>query len=153
MKIVAFLLILFTLAGCAQNISPNTYTTSEVGVVSKVLKGTILSRRVVDIDNNSGFGGATGMAAGAAAGAALGQNATTAILGGIGGAVVGGVAGSTVDKAIHQKKGYEYIIQLEDGKTVSVVQTKQVEFDLNQKVMILYGAMTRIVPDETSFHG
>jgi outer membrane lipoprotein SlyB len=147
---ITFMLALLGLISCAQNISPNTYSTNEVGVVSRVKKGTIASRRMIDIDNKSGVGGLAGTAAGAAGGAAAGNNVTTSILGGIGGALIGGVVGGAIDKTIHHQRGYEYIINLDDGKTVSVVQNQDVVFDINQKVLIVYGAMTRIIPDEAS---
>jgi outer membrane lipoprotein SlyB len=148
------LLILFAIGasafitGCAQNVSPNTYTGSEVGVVSKVKKGVILSRREVTIDNNSGAGGLAGAAAGAAGGSTLGNGVSTNVAGAVGGAVVGGLVGHAIDKGVNQHKGYEYIIKLEGGQTVSVVQTNQLKFKPHQRVLVIYGAMTRIVPDD-----
>jgi len=139
------------LCSCAQNVSPNTYTTGEVGVVSRVKHGIIIAKRVIDIDNKSGLGGPTGVAGGAVAGSMIGASSNTSahILGGVGGAVVGGVVGHAVDKAVNHHAGYEYIIKLDDGKTVSVVQEKSVQLTLKQHVLVIYGAMTRVVPDNT----
>lgn len=147
---ISLLTLCFALVGCAQNVSPNTYNGSEVGVVSKVKKGVVVSRRVVLIDNNSGAGGLAGAAAGAAGGSTLGSGASTNIVGAIGGAVVGGVIGNAVDKGLNQHKGYEYIIKLNDGQTISVVQSLDMHFAVKQRVMVIYGAMTRIIPDDVS---
>lgn len=137
------------IVSCAQNVSPNTYTGSEVGVVSKVKKGVVVSRRVVKIDNASGAGGLAGTVAGAAAGSTLGSGVSTNIAGAVGGAVVGGLVGHVIDKGINQHKGYEYIIKLQNGKIISVVQTLDMKFAVHQRILVIYGAMTRIIPDDT----
>lgn len=137
------------LYGCAQNVSPNTYTTGEVGVVSKVKPGVIIAKRVINIDNSSGVGGVAGVGAGAAAGSMIGSRAATNIVGGVGGAVVAGVVGHQIDKAVNRHVGYEYIIKLDEDSTVAVVQEKSVQLATGQRVLVIYGAMTRVVPDET----
>lgn len=151
-KILCSFSVLLACAGlvsCAQNVSPNTYQTGEVGVVSKVKKGVVISKRVVKIDNTSGAGGLAGVAGGAAAGSTLGSGTSTNIVGAVGGAVVGGVVGHAIDKSINQHQGFEYIIKLEKGETISVTQTADVQFNINQRVLVIYGAMTRVVPDDT----
>lgn len=155
MKFISSKIILFfslglflALTSCAKNISPNTYSGSEVGVVSKVKKGVIVSERAVSINNASGNGGIAGTVAGAAGGAALGGNASTAVMGGVGGAVVGGVVGHVIDQGVNHHQGYEYIIRLQEGETVSVTQTEDLRFSPGQPVLVIYGAMTRIISDQ-----
>lgn len=145
--IASIIAITSNLTSCSQNVSPNTYTGSEVGVVSKVKKGVIVSRRAVDIDNNSGAGGVAGLAAGAAGGSTLGNGTSQNVAGAVGGAVVGGLIGNAIDKSVNKHKGYEYIIKLEGGQTISVAQTEDVQFKPNQHVLVIYGALTRIVAD------
>lgn len=137
------------LCGCAQNVSPNTYTTGEVGVVSKVRQGVIVAKRVITIDNNSGIGGVAGVAGGAATGSMLGASSDTSthVIGAIGGAIAGGLVGHGVDKAVNRHTGYEYIIKLDDKKIVSVIQEKSVQLAVGQHVLVIYGAMTRVIPD------
>jgi len=153
MKKIGLLSCIFVLstiiAGCAPNLSPNAYNATEVGIPSRVEKGVIISKRVVDIDNTSAVGGPAGVVAGAAGGSLIGRNTATNIVSGVGGALIGGVIGNAIDKSIHHQQGFEYIIKLAEGPTISVVQNKDVQFDINQHVLIIYGAMTRIVPDET----
>lgn len=147
-----FLLLLFSfilLNGCAQNVSPNTYNAAEVGVVSHVVPGVIISKRLVNIDANSGGGGLAGVAAGAAAGSTVGSNTAGSIVGAVGGAALGGVLGNAVDKAVNHHEGYEYIVRLKKDSTISVVQTEDLKFSEGQHVLVIYGAMTRIIPDQT----
>jgi outer membrane lipoprotein SlyB len=148
--LAGLLVISFGLSGCAQNVSPNTYTTSEVGVASKVVAGTIIAKRTIIIDNNTGAGGLAGVAAGAAAGSAVGGSAASGVVGAVGGAVLGGVIGNVIDKSINKKQGFEYIIKLTNGSTISVTQLQDMQFAIGQHVLVIYGALTRIIPDESA---
>jgi len=137
-------LVLF---GCTKNISPNTYNSAEVGVASKVTPGVIVSKRLVNIDVNSGIGGTAGAVAGGAAGSMIGGDKTTNVIGAVGGAVAGGIVGNVVEKGIRKTQGYEYIIKTNTGSTISVTQTKDMPLAINQHVLVIYGPTTRVVPD------
>lgn len=137
------------LTSCGVSVSPNTYQASEVGVASKVVPGVIVAKRPVNIDANSGAGGLAGIAAGAAAGSTVGSGTAGNVVGAVGGAVVGGLAGNAIDKAVNHQRGFEYIIKLKKGSTISVVQSEEQPFRVNQHVLIIYGAMTRLIPDTT----
>ena len=137
-----------TLISCAKDISPNTYSTSQVGVASTVKKGVLVSKRAVSIDNNSGAGGLVGVGAGAVGGSLIGGSPTAHILGALGGAVVGGIAGNAADKAINHHQGFEYIVKLSSGKIISVAQVDDLPLQPHQHVLVIYGTTTRIVPDE-----
>ncbi|TAK76526.1 MAG: hypothetical protein EPO11_04125 [Gammaproteobacteria bacterium] len=142
--------LFLSISGCGQNLSTNTYESSDVGVASKVKKGTIIAKRPVDIDNSTGVGGLAGAGAGAAAGSMIGGNTAVNIISAIGGAVIGGVAGHAAEKGLSHHQGYEYIIQLDKGSTISVVQSaEETIFNVNQHVLVIYGSKTRIVADET----
>jgi outer membrane lipoprotein SlyB len=152
-RLACAILVTIFLISCAANPSPNTYTTPEVGVASKVDKGTVLSTRAVVIDNNSGAGGLAGSIAGGAGGAALGNSASTLVIGAVGGAVVGGVLGNAVDKGVNSHRGYEYMIQLQKGRIISIAQSDQIPFRVHQHVLVIYGALTRIVSDDIGREG
>jgi outer membrane lipoprotein SlyB len=143
------LLLCACVTGCAQNVSPNTYSVAEVGVASKVVSGVIIDKRAVNIDANSGAGGLAGVVGGAAAGSTLGSGHANNVVGAVGGAVIGGLAGNAIDKAVNHHPGFEYIIQLKQGGTIAVVQAEETQFAVNQHVLLIYGAMTRIIPDNT----
>jgi len=135
------------LLGCTKNISPNTYEAAEIGTANKVMPGIIIAKRSINIDVNSGIGSMAGATAGGAAGYQIGGDKTTNIIGGVGGAVAGGIVGNAIEKGIRKTEGYEYIIQLTNGSSVSVAQTKEMPLAINQKVLVIYGPTTRVVPD------
>ena len=140
---------LLGLSACSPTISPNSYDASEVGVASHVDQAAILSIRTVDVDNKSSVGGVAGTAAGAVAGTAIGGGLRAGLIGGIGGAVIGGVAGAAVDKAIHHKKGHEYMLKLlQSGKVISVTQVDHFNLQVGDRIDLIYGDRTRIIPDE-----
>lgn len=153
MKRVLLFVVLSTFLGlvtaCAKNISPHTYQASEAGVANKVLSGVIIGKRAVKVDANSGVGGLAGAGAGAVGGSAIGGSARGNVVGAIGGAVVGGLLGNAVDKGINSHKAFEYIIKLKNDTTISIAQAQEMQFEVGQHVLVIYGAMTRIVPDNT----
>ena len=90
MRRVALITMLTLLGGCAQDISPNSYSVGSVGMVNRSIAGTIISARPVDIRGTSALGGAAGTAAGAAAGSAIGGGTRANIVGAIAGRLSGG---------------------------------------------------------------
>ena len=147
--LVTLPVILGLMSGCAPNVSPHTYEASESGVASKVVSGLIVGKRAVKVDAKSGIGGLAGAGVGAAGGSAIGSSRQANIAGAIGGAVVGGLVGHAIDKGINSHKAFEYIINLKNGSTISIAQVQEMEFQVGQRVLVIYGAMTRIVPDNT----
>lgn len=142
-------LMVSLVAACGRPVSPNVYDACEAGVPSKVVQGVIVAKRKVKIDASSGVGGLAGAAGGAVGGSAIGGGSRGNIVGAIGGAVLGGIVGDAIDKGVNSKKAYEYIIKLRNGPTISIAQAQELEFQVNQPVMVIYGATTRIIPDDT----
>ncbi len=111
-----------TLSACAKPPGQSQYNASEVGKSTLVEFGTIITTREVGITGkNSGsgalLGAGIGGGAGSYAGGGSGQVWTT-----VGGALVGAVAGSAAEQAAANRKGIEYVITTEKGKTMSVSQ-------------------------------
>lgn len=46
--------------------------------------------------------------------------------------------------------GVEYIVKLNSGSIVSVVQAEDLRLKVKQHILVVYGATTRIVPDESN---
>lgn len=137
------------LGGCA-DLSPNTYSAGDVGQVNQVVPAKIISMRPVKIKTSSGGAGTLiGAGAGAVAGSAIGGGTRANILGGIGGALVGGLAGHAIEEGIGTKQGMEYVLRTNSGKLLTVTQTQDLQLGVGQKVLIIYGKQTRIVPDNT----
>lgn len=147
MIIATFLCVILT--ACAQSLSPNTYQASQVGVASRAVPGVIVAKRIVDIDGNSGVGGLAGAVAGGAAGSGIGGSTAGHVVGAVGGALAGGLAGNAIDSAMNRQQGIEYIIKLKKGGTISITQTQDMQFQVHQRVLVIYGPKTRIIPDTT----
>jgi len=107
------------LAACSKDMQPDVYDTAEIGVVARVTKGVIISKNPVKITMS-------------------GEDSTINAL----------PAANEFDKGVQFKKGFQYIIQLEDGQVISVVENENVSFKPKQKVLITFGKTTRISANE-----
>lgn len=139
------LILFFSLAACAPNLAANSYSSDQVGVANNTVSGVIISKRIVKINKNTGAGGLLGVAGGAVAGSAIGGGTRANILGGIGGALVGGLAGNAIEKGISSSEGFEYIIRLNKGKTISVTQTADNNLAVGEHVRVIYGNPVRVI--------
>jgi outer membrane lipoprotein SlyB len=109
------------LAGCAHP-SGTTYETGDVGRTIETAQGTVVSSRVVKV---AGGANAVGPVAGGALGAAgsalaFGGSGLVAVIGGVLGAGVGYLA----QKQLNNREGIEYILQMDDGRAVTLVQNR-----------------------------
>ena len=113
---------LLGVAGCAQRPSQNVYNYDEVGKSTAVSFGTVVSTRVVDITGkNTGTGALVAGAAGAGAGSYIG-NGSGSLWGAAAGALVGAAVGAAAEQAAADRQGIEYVVVLESGVTLTVVQ-------------------------------
>ena len=121
-RISAIALVYF-LAACGSP-TKDVYNVSEVGQIQEVLEGRIVESRFIDIDaQDSG----RGMAAGGLVG---GLGSLVAVGGGFGlaafliGSAVGAVVGYVAEDVATDRDGVEYILALDDGRTVTIVQNR-----------------------------
>ena len=115
--------LVYFLAACGSP-TKDVYNVSEVGQIQEVLEGRIVESRFIDIDaKDSG----NGMAAGGLAG---GLSSLVFVSGGFGlvafllGTAVGAVAGYVAEDVVTDRDGVEYILSLDDGRTVTVIQNR-----------------------------
>src|ERR1017187_7272793 len=104
---------IIALAGCAHNISPQSYSVGSVGQVNRTISATVISVREVDVAGTTGVGGGGGSALGAVAGSSLGSTGRDNLAGAIGGAIVGGLAGAAIEGNATKQKGMEYVVETE----------------------------------------
>lgn len=109
------------ITGCAHHAAPGEYDASEVGKVKKVVPGTVLSMREVRLHNKSVEAGSTT------------KNDT-----------------AWMDSGVMRSHGFEYVIRLNSGSIISVVQDDAVKLKNKQHVLVIYGHNTRVVPDNGS---
>ncbi len=111
--------------GCSKTVTPGDYDSSEVGKIKKVVPGVILSKRPVNIHNK------------AAESSTVPNTDTNA-------------PNTDTDIAVNKPHGFEYVIRLNSGVIISVVQTENLNLDAKQHVLVIYGNNTRVVADEGS---
>jgi outer membrane lipoprotein SlyB len=139
---------ILSLAGCASNISPQTYSVGSVGQVNRTISATVISVREVNVAGTTGAGGTAGSAAGAVLGSSTGGNDTRSnLVGAIGGAVIGGLAGAAIEANATKQKALEYVVETENGNLMTIVQGKDSVFVEGQKVLVLYGSPSRLIAD------
>lgn len=151
MRPLAFLIVASLLvAGCARS-STSTYEAVDVGRTIETAQGSVVSSRTVKIKGeSSNVGPVAGGAVGAAGtGLAMGGRSGTgwaAILG----AVVGAGIGYAAEQQMNNREGIEYIVQMDDGRTVTIVQnTDSAEQPMadGTPVLVQYsGKYTRVLP-------
>ena len=145
-KLLATVCTVVMLAGCAEDINSNHYTTSSVGRVSTVAQCTVLSVRQVSVDSgDTSTGTLIGGIAGGVAGSTIGHGRGST-LGAVGGALLGGLAGSAAEKGLSSQTGLEYIVKLDNGQVISVAQGNAQPLMAGQRCLVLYGNPTRIIP-------
>lgn len=135
------------LSACAHNVSPNSYSVGSVGHVNRTVAATVVSARPVAITGTAALGGTTGAAAGAVAGSSIGGSTRANVLGAIGGAIVGGLAGAAIESNATKQTGIEYVVQTENDNLMTLVQGSDPPFAVGQRVLVLYGSPSRIIPD------
>jgi outer membrane lipoprotein SlyB len=138
------------LASCAREISSDVYASRQVGEVSMTYAGVIRSVRPVTVQQgeqleDNGLGIAGGGLAGGAVGSALGRGK---FLPTAAGAIAGAVAGSFAEKKLKQQTALEYIVDMDDGGMLTVVQGQDQVFGIGQPVYVItsQGGRSRIIP-------
>lgn len=143
---------LFMVTSCAREISSNVYSADHVGEASVTYSGVITHARQVDVEDSerlqdNGLGIIGGGVGGALAGSQIGRGRgnTTAT---IGGALAGATIGAIAEKAMKRQTGMEYIVQLDNNQTVTIVQGPNPTFYVGQQVYVLVGQQgrSRLIP-------
>jgi outer membrane lipoprotein SlyB len=146
-KVALAALVSLLVAGCAHDISPQTYRVGGVGQVNQTQPATVVGVREVEVAGNREVGTGAGTAVGAIVGSAAGSGNRGSLIGAIGGAILGGMAGSAIESGATKQRGLEYIVETEGGRLMTIVQGLEPVFYKGQRVLILYGNPTRLIAD------
>ena len=122
-KSILVLLLGFIVASCTKDLPPGEYDSNEIGKVKKVIPGMIISKRPVNLHRGN------------ADGTSLNNKSTD---------------GNFVDNGYNQDSGVEYVIKLNSGSIISVVQSEDLKLKNKQKILVIYGRHTRVVADKGS---
>ncbi len=135
--VVAFLLT-FVMTGCqSTSQGSKTYTRGQAQTAMQVYYGTVLSVADVTIAREeTGVGAIGGAVVGGIIGSTIGSGsgkklATT------GGALAGTAAGSAAEKGAGKKAGLEVEVELDDGRIMVIVQEKDDEYAVGDRVRIV----------------
>lgn len=109
------------LTNCHKDLLPGDYDAAEVGKIKKVVPGTIISIRPVRLHSK-------------------GNDSTNLKVS----------TGGYTDNSLNRTRGYEYVVRLNSGSIISVVQAEKIKFKNKQHILVIYGKNTRIVPDRGS---
>ncbi len=139
-------------SSCGREISSNVYASNAVGEVSRTEPGVIINLRHVTVQDSEHLqDNALGIIGGGVAGAYLGNmvgkgrgNTLATAAGGLAGAT----AGAFAEKALKTQDGIEYVINLENGDSRTVVQGPQPAFTVGQRVWVIESnqGRSRIIP-------
>ncbi len=136
------------LVGCAHP-SGSTYEAGDVGRTIDTTQASVVSSRVVKISGESDAVGPVAGGALGAAGSALAFQGSglVAVIGG----VLGAGAGYLAQQRLNNRQGIEYVLQMDDGRTVTLVQNRaEDETPLPDGTPVLVqvsGQYTRVITD------
>ena len=54
------------------------------------------------------------------------------------------------ESSVNRSHGFEYVIKLNSGNIISVVQSENIKLKTRQHILVIYGANTRVVADNGS---
>ena len=134
-NILSLVSILFlALNGCSKDLPPGNYDASEVGKIKKVVPGVIISKRPITIRS---------------------KNVKTETPPSVNPLTNNESASSNtdadmIDTDTVQTHGVEYVIRLDSGSIISVVQSEDLRLKTKQHILVISGNNTRIVPDDGS---
>lgn len=127
------------LSGCVQT-SANVYEPYAVGQAAYTEMGVVTASRPVEVASRggTGIGAVVGAVAGGIAGSQIGPSrsynrrgyrrrgsSAASALGTLGGAVIGGLIGAVIETEASRQTATEYVVRLDDGSLVTIVQGSQ----------------------------
>jgi outer membrane lipoprotein SlyB len=149
MRAVASVLVAgVLLAGCSHP-SGTTYGAGDVGRTIETAEAAVVSSRVVKVAGETNMVGPLAGGALGASGSALAFQGSglVAVIGGVLGAGMGYLA----QQQINNREGIEYVLQMDDGRTVTLVQNREDEEqplpDGTPVLVQVSGQYTRVIAD------
>ncbi len=121
LKTIGLFALGFLLLSCKE-LPPGEYDASEIGKIKQVIPGIIISKRQVNLHK-------------ASPDVPL-SNKTG--------------PDSLINTGYNETHGVEYVIKLNSGGIISVVQAEDLKLKNKQKILVIYGKKTRVVADNGS---
>jgi outer membrane lipoprotein SlyB len=138
-RLVVVLMISTVVSGCAHSSSGQSYPRHQTRTPYDVEHGEVVATRVVEIEGDSSYiGGWHGASIGQALGFTLGDGDETWLLAALGG-LGGTLAGAAIERKVTEEQGLEITVALDSNRTIAIVQARDVDFAVGERVRILYG--------------
>ena len=150
-KITNLITILVLLSGCAySSLQPETYSRDAAQEMRDVFYGEVVKVKTVNIEGDIKSGSLVGGVVGAAAGSGVSDSEIESSIGATLGAAVGSAVGSRLSQKITKKEGVQLTINLDDTRTVSVVQeVGEYQFKIGDLVeLVTTKGKTRVSPSQ-----
>ncbi|MCU0837434.1 MAG: hypothetical protein MUE49_01770 [Rhodospirillales bacterium] len=132
--------------------SASRYQATDVGKSIQTARGVIVSSRPIEVaGETSPWGPAAGGALGGAGAYGAFGSGWTSVIGGVLGAGIGYAA----QEALNSRSGYEYIVQMDDGRMVTVAQNRESSSEIplppGARVLVqTSGSYNRVIADPTA---
>ena len=151
LKIITFLILSLFISSCAySSLQPETYSRDAVQEMRYVLYGEVVKVKRVYIEGDINMGALVGGVVGLVAGSGVSDGEIESTIGATLGAAVGSAVGSKLSQKITKKEGVQLTINLDDNRTVSVVQeVGEYQFKIGDLVeLVTIKSKTRVSPSQ-----
>lgn len=140
---------LFLMTSCSYNsLRPEVVDRADAQKMQTVVFATVVSIDRVILSGDGDTGAVAGAIIGGVAGASVTDSDTESDIAGVLGALVGSAVGSKMGDAATRKPAIELLLDLDSGKTVSIIQEEgDYSFAVGQRVKIIKNrGKSRVMP-------
>jgi outer membrane lipoprotein SlyB len=147
-NIISIISMAFIMSCSYSSLRPEVVDRSDAQKMQTVIFATVVSIDQVILAGDGDTGTITGAIIGGIAGASVTDSKTESDISGVLGALAGSAVGSKIGDAATRKPAIELLLNLDSGKTVSIIQEEgDYSFEVNQKVKIIQSkGKSRVMP-------
>jgi outer membrane lipoprotein SlyB len=147
-KILSIIFTMFMVSCSYSSLRPEVVDRSDAQRMQTVFLATVVSIDRVILSGDGDTGAVAGAIIGGIAGASVTDSETESDIAGVLGALVGSAVGSKMGDAATRKPAIELLLDLDSGKTVSIIQEEGgYSFAVGQRVKIIKNkGKSRVMP-------
>jgi len=147
-NIISIIFAMFMVSCSYSSLRPEIVDRSDAQRMQTVIFATVVSVDQVILSGDGDTGAVSGAIIGGVAGASVTDSETESDIAGVLGALVGSAVGSKMGDAATRKPAIELLLDLDSGKTVSIIQEEgNYGFAVGQRVKIIKNkGKSRVMP-------
>lgn len=147
-NIISIIFMMLIMSCSYSSLRPEVVDRSDAQKMQTVIFATVVSIDQVILAGDGDTGTLTGAIIGGIAGASVTDSKTESDISGVLGALAGSAVGSKIGDAATRKPAIELLLDLDSGKTVSIIQEEgDYSFAVNQRVKIIQSkGKSRVMP-------